>query len=135
MPFADRVSLIVLIFASGCHAWQPVLVPGPDQPIAGTPNTLRITRRTNCGATPSADCAPAKAIVVLYSPRVQGDSLIGYYDRANRERVAIPVRDVLGIESREIDPYKTTGMAIGIGLVIAAVAVATFAILLSSIDY
>jgi hypothetical protein len=84
---------------------------------------------------PSADCAEAKGIVRLYNPRVQGDSLIGYYDRANRERVAMPVRDVLGIESRGIDPYKTTGMAIGIGLIIAAVAVATFVILLSSIDY
>jgi hypothetical protein len=111
------------------------VVPGPDQAINGTPEMVRVTRRAYCGATAGPDCTAARRIIRLYNPRVAGDSLIGFYDRANRERVTIPVGEVIGIESREIDPYKTTGAAIGIGLVVAAAAFAAIAILISSIDY
>jgi hypothetical protein len=67
--------------------------------------------------------------VTLYNPRIQGDSLVGYYDNAQRERAAIAVSDITKVEARKIDKTRTAGAAIGSGLLITVALV--FAALLA----
>ena len=135
MTVGRCVRLCSLVCVSSCHVWQPVPVPTPDQQINGTPAVVRVTSAQECGPTAGRECRAATRALRLYDPRVEGDSLIGYYDRGNRERLAIPVREVISLESREVDPYRTAGAAIGVGLLVAAVAFASLAILISGTDY
>ncbi|MBC7790019.1 MAG: hypothetical protein H7Z74_08735 [Anaerolineae bacterium] len=48
----------------------------------------------------------------MYNPRLQVDSLIGYYDRANRDRLAIPVRNVQSVEFQQLHKLRTTGFVV-----------------------
>lgn len=91
-----------------------------------------MTRTVGCGATPTLECVASRGTVTLYNPRVQGDSLIGYYDRDQRERVAMHVRDVVSVESRKVDAARTAGAALGTGALIGLAAVLAVLALLSS---
>jgi hypothetical protein len=135
MKVGRLVWLSTVVCVSSCHAWQPAPVPVPDQQIKGTPAVVRVARTKECGPTAGRECRAATGIIRLYNPRVEGDNLIGYHDRANRERLAIPLREVISLESREVDPYRTAGAAIGVGLLVAAVAIAGLAVLISGINY
>jgi hypothetical protein len=128
-------SLSVLIIASGCQAWQPVGKPSGSGSLPGEPSVVRVTRVIPCGATASADCIARQNTITLYSPRVEGDSLIGYYDDRSHERVAIHERDVVGIETRKVDPYRTAGLALGVGALVALGAVLALIVLISNTDY
>ncbi len=82
-----------------------------------------MTRTVGCGPTPTRECVANRGTVTLYNPRVQGDSLVGFYDSNQRERVAMHVRDVVSVESRKIDAGRTAGVALDAGKLIALAAV------------
>lgn len=126
-----NVVLTVTMVASGCQAWHPVARPTADGPLPGDPQTVKVTRTSNCGEKPTLQCAATRGTVVLHNPRIAGDSLIGYYDVANRERVAMHVRDVVSIESRGVDPLRTTGAALGVGAIIVAGGIVVLLLLLA----
>ena len=128
-------SLSLLIIASGCHAWQPVAKPGAGGSLPEVPAVVRVRRVIRCDSTSSPDCIARQNTVTLHNARVEGDSLIGYYDDRDRDRVAIHERDVVSIESRNVDPYRTAGVALGIGALIALGAVLAVLALISSTDF
>lgn len=121
---------IALVCVSSCHGWHQVAKPGAGGSLEGNPEIARVTRTGGCGATPTPECVASRDAVTLYNPKVQGDSLIGYYDRNQRERVAMHVRDVVSVESRKIDAARTAGAALGIGALIALAWVAVLIALL-----
>lgn len=125
---------LVAVSATGCQGWRQLPRPTAGGSLAGNPEVVRVTRTQNCGPTPSRECISRQGSVTLYNPRVQGDSLVGYYDSNQRERVSMHVRDVVSVESREVSKGRTMGVAIGSGVVIglivaAATVVAVFAAL------
>ena len=112
-----RYSLIVgLLCLSGCQGWHQVARPSAGGSLEGNPEVVRVTRTVGCGPTPTRECVANRGTVTLYNPRVQGDSLVGFYDSNQRERVAMHVRDVVSVESRKIDAGRT---AVGTGKLIA----------------
>ena len=134
MKTRRHVILLVMMLTSGCQGWHPVARPTADGPLPGDPQTVKITRTSNCGARPTLECAAARGTVVLHNARIAGDSLIGYYDVANRERVAMHIRDVISIESRGVDPLRTTGAALGVGAILAIGVVIGLLVLVASSD-
>jgi hypothetical protein len=62
-----------------------------------------------------------RGTVTLYGPRIQGDSLIGYFDRDNRERLAIALTDVTNVETQKVDKLRTTGAVLGGAVVTTAI--------------
>ena len=94
-----------------------------------------MSRTLGCGDTPSGDCIATRGTVLLHHPRVERASLIGYHDAADQERAAIHIRDVVGIESRAVDPYRTVGVGLDIGAVIAIGAVIPLLVVLSGTDW
>jgi hypothetical protein len=133
-----RQSLILisaLAGVAGCQGWRPLAKPVPNGTLEGSPEMVRVTRTFGCGENPSRDCVSSRGQVTLFNPRVQGDSLIGYYDRANRERVAMHIKEVVAVDTRQIDPARTAGAAIGGGLILGAIALLAALILVASISY
>jgi hypothetical protein len=123
--------IVALLFLSGCQGWRQVAKPSAGGSLEGNPDIVRVTRTAGCGATPTLECVASRGTVTLYNPRVQGDSLIGYYDRNQRERVAMHVRDVVSVESRKTDTARTAGAALGTGALIALAAVVVAVALLA----
>ena len=125
-----RTLLLVASFTPlvACQGWHPIARPVPNGTLEGSPEMVRVTRTSGCGATPSRDCTSSRGQVTVFNPRIQGDSLIGYYDKANRERVAMHVREVVAVETRAVDAKRTAGVAAGGGLLIGLVVAAAAAI-------
>lgn len=131
----SRFCALLVAAVFGCHAWTPVPKPTTDGSLPGTPETVRVTRTFNCGEKPTRDCVATRGTLVLHHPRIELDSLVGYHDAADRERVAIQIHDVVSIESRDVDPYRTVGLGLGIGAVIAIGAIIGLLVVLSSGDW
>ena len=128
-----RLFPAILIAAFGCQAWHPVQRPTTGGSLPDNPEVVRVTRTFDCGPTPSRECVASRGTVTLHNPRIQGDSLIGYYDRGNYERAAMHMRDVVSIESREVDPARTVGAALGVGALVGiGVVIALIALLAGS---
>jgi len=121
---------IALLCVPSCHEWHQVARPGVSGSLEGNPEIARVTRTVGCGPTPTPDCVGSRDTVTLYNPRVQGDSLIGFYDRNQRKRVAMHVRGVINVESRKTNVARTAGLALGIGALIALAYLAVILVLL-----
>lgn len=113
--------IVVVVLISGCQGWQQIPRPAADSGLQGSPGMIKVTRTMGCGSTPSRACMERRGTLTLHNPRIQGDSLIGYYDPDNRERVAIPIADVTNVEAKKVDKLRTVGAVAGGAL--AAVAV------------
>lgn len=127
---ARNLALAVILAGalSGCQGWHQVAKPTPGGNLEGNPEEVRVTRTAGCGPTPSRSCIESRGTITLFNPRVQGDSLIGYYDRANLERVSIAVSDITNVESRKVDKLRTTGAVLG-GAVVAYFVVAALVVI------
>ena len=112
---------IVLAGGTGCQGWQQLPRPTAGAGLEGNPEVARVTRTQGCGPTPSRECMSKRGTVTLYGPRIQGDSLIGYFDRDNRERVAIALTDVTNVETQKVDKLRTTGAVLGGAVVTTAI--------------
>ena len=119
----------VLAGVTACQGWQPVARPTPGGNLEGNPQVVRVTRTQGCGPTPSRECMANRGTVTLYGPRIQGDSLIGYFDRENRERAAIAVSDITNVEAQKVDKVRTTGAVVG-GTLIGSVVLVTLGLLI-----
>lgn len=126
--------VVLLVGLGACQAWHPVTKPSAEGALPGAPELVRVTRTYNCSETPTQEFMARRSTVTLYSPRVQGDSLVGYFDAANNERTAMHLRDVVGIESKGVDAYRTVGATLGIGALIGVAVLVTLIILVASLD-
>ena len=113
---------VLAVTATACQGWHTVATPARGGTLEGNPELVRVTSTMGCGPHPTRSCIAATGTVTLYNPRITGDSLIGYYDSAQRERAAIAVSDITNVEARKVDKARTAGAAIGGGLLLAAVA-------------
>jgi hypothetical protein len=105
-----RTTLAVLTVAhlSGCVAWRPQNV-GPRELLAANPQeVIRVA---------TADSAKG---IVVYQPRIVGDTLTGHPTETAILRLAIPVRDVTQVSTRYRHLGKTmiAGMAIVGGVLV-----------------
>lgn len=117
-----------------CQGWQAAPTPAPGGSLEGNPEVVRVTRTIGCGPTPSRSCVASRGTITLYNPRIQGDSLIGYYDKENRERVAVSVSDITNVEAQKVDKLRTTGAVLGgTGILLGALAVLLLIAALSAV--
>lgn len=114
---------VLAVTATACQGWHTLATPARGGSLEGNPELVRVTRTMGCGPHPTRSCVAATGTVTLYNPRIEGDSLIGYYDSAQRERAAIAVSDITNVEARKVDKTRTAGAAIGSGLLLTAAAV------------
>lgn len=94
--------MLVLVPAAGaCHGWRPQATPVPRaiEQMHGR-GTVRILRSDG-------------SLVVLASPRVTGDSIVGTAGSPPR-RTAVAVAGVERVEAREVSAGKTAGLVGGI---------------------
>jgi hypothetical protein len=89
---------LTAILSTACVAWRPSLAR-PDVLIAQHPEQVRVSLEHG-------------GRVVLYSPTVSGDDLLGYRRPAvEASRIAIPLRDVLLLEVARADAPRTAMLA------------------------
>ena len=91
------VALTLSVFmAAACTSWSTQSV-SPREYLSGqAPPEVRIT------------CADSSRVVVQ-SPRLEGDSLVGEStDSAKARRHAVPLSEIQSLEVRRKDPTKTT---------------------------
>ena len=125
---------IAVAGVTACQGWHQVARPAPGGTLEGNPEVVRVTRTMGCGPTPSRSCMESRGTITLYAPRIQGDSLIGYYDRESRERVAVAVSDITNVESQKVDKLRTTGAVVGgTGILLGALAVLLLIAALSAV--
>jgi hypothetical protein len=103
----------VTVLLTGCHTTHQLTIPQPGGRLEGNPEVVSVTRRD-------------RSMFTLYRPAMEGDSLVGYLDRPRGDtpptsRVALHIDDVRDISTREVDATKTTGLALGTGVIIAGV--------------
>ncbi len=99
-------AVVLLIALTGCHDWVSVPPPGDWMIAHERPSAVRVS---------SGDSS-----VVLRSPSLRGDSLVGYPEVDGRQLVAIPFEDVEGIERRKTNAWKTGLLVLGI-LILASI--------------
>jgi len=86
---------VISLGAVSCHTWTHVQTPEDAILRAGT-GTVQVTKADS-------------SIVLVQSPRMIQDTLIGTsVDRAH-SRVAIPMREVSGIATQEVSLWRTAG--------------------------
>lgn len=71
-------------------------------------------------------------VVMLYSPRVQGDSVVGFRDRGSRTRLAIPRDSVRVVETEQLDRGRSALGLIGISAAVTAGVILAALLLLST---
>lgn len=114
-----RCSLLVAILClPGCLSWHRADAPLAGGSLEGNPKIVQVTRTSGCGATPSAECISARSSMTLYSPRVDGDSLVGRVESNEPQRVAMHVRDIVSVKSGKVNRMRTAGLVLGTGAVL-----------------
>ncbi|HYW12900.1 MAG TPA: hypothetical protein VE871_13160 [Longimicrobium sp.] len=110
---------LLLMAAGGCTRWQHVqTMPAPAEP----PATLRSAR-----VTP----AQGGQRVVLRDVQVTADSVIGVTDGEMRRRVALHRSQVVVLERRVTDRWKTAGASV---LALATVYIALVAYYIATLE-
>src|SRR6266566_4015225 len=95
---ARRVRLrlaLILLGVSACHTWTHVRTPEEAIARAGT-GTIQVTKTDS-------------SRVLIQSPTIIQDTLIGSSVDSEHIRVAIPIREISGIATQEVSPWRTTG--------------------------
>ena len=90
----------LLIALTGCHDWVSASPPGDWVVAHDRPSAVRVS---------SGDSR-----VVLRSPSIRGDSLMGYSDADGGQMVAVSFEDVEEIERRKTNAWKTGLLALSI---------------------
>lgn len=107
---ARRAGLVawLALGTSGCMAWRMESVPPSE--LLKTPGTVEAVRVTR------AD----KSKVEIYSPTLQGDTIVGHPTDRAIARVSLPLSEVQSIATRHQSLGKTLLISLG---VVGAVAV------------
>src|ERR1700694_1499675 len=126
MSSPKRFIAIVLMAGqlSSCTSWRLETLSPADVIRTERPTALRVERQDGHRE-------------VLYQPQVQGDSLLGR--RAQDDKMsnrALALMDVKQVATRHVNPGRTAGFVIGMGLLIALVAAASsFDIPVGNVSY
>ena len=90
----------LLLVVAGCMSWSGARpLSGFEAPGVGS-EVIRVLRTDG-------------TLIVLHDPVIANDSLAGALASKNGMRLAIPVSDVQEIQSRRVDPLRTTGAIAG----------------------
>jgi hypothetical protein len=111
--------VIALAGVTACTTWSRQSAP-PAQVVSQHPGALvRVTRTDH-------------SVITLRNASVVNDSLVGTTDDKARLRVAMPVADVVSVDTREVSAARTAGLGIGaVGVVLAVAGIAATIALLS----
>ena len=109
-----------LTFAA-CRTWQPVGVPD----ARGSETQGRNVRVILADGSR----------VAMRDVVTQGDSIVGYSDTPERQRIAIARSNVRQLEARKIEGDRTAALVVGIGLGALALAAVAVIIALASIGF
>ena len=95
---ACRVRLrlaFILLGVSACHTWTHVRTPQEAIAHAGT-GTIQVTKTD-------------LSVVLIQSPTIIQDTLIGASVDREHTRVAIPMREVSSVATQEVSLWRTAG--------------------------
>jgi hypothetical protein len=111
MRYRSLAASVLLLSTAACHSWRAQTTPAPRvvEQMNGR-GTVRIVRRD-------------QSVMVLSSPQVVGDSIVGTTGDPPR-RATVAVADVQRIDTRRVSATKTGGLAIGTIVLVSVVAVA-----------
>jgi hypothetical protein len=122
MSSPHRVIAIVLMAGqlSACTSWRLETLSLADVIRAQHPSQLRVERRDGHRE-------------VLHEPEVQGDSLLGRAilalgRRGEDDKVsnrALSLTEITQVATRHVSPGRTAGLVLGIGAILALIAVAS----------
>jgi hypothetical protein len=108
-------AVIAMILAGlmACHSTRQIAVPQPNGQLEGNPQVVDVTRQD-------------RSVLTVYQPQVKGDSLTGWLDKpsaspASNQRVALNLTEIRNISARQVDAAKTTGAALGGGLILVGI--------------
>jgi len=88
--------MVVTLGLGGCASWKAYdLAPNADHTL---PYRLRATRQDSTR-------------IALTSPFIRGDTL---YGRVQRDTVAVPMKEIAGLERERIDAGRTIGVVVGV---------------------
>ncbi len=106
--------VLLLAFASSCMGpWRVQSGDARSIVEAKRPNKIRVYRSGGSG-------------VELENPTIVGDSLVGMSTQPRPSvRVAMPLDQIRAVETRGIDGGKTTALVLGVGALVAVIAMAT----------
>ena len=91
-------AVVLTTFLLACTSWQ-VENAAPEQVIARDhPHRLRVDRKDSTQ-------------VILFQPRLSGDSLIGFQSPSE---LSIPLSDVSSVAEHKLNVGETVGLAVGI---------------------
>lgn len=85
--------LISLFSTAACSGWHQRDISSGVAPVVTGKQQARVTRRDGSS-------------LVILAPRVEGDSLVAQ-GRGGESRVALPLRDVERVETREVSVGRT----------------------------
>ena len=98
--------LALITWFSACHKWVPLEPPVLQTLEATDPDMIRVTRIDGRQVT-------------LKEPRINQDSLIGFWDESSSSRTtSMPIEAVEGIEERRSDPLATVGLIVGVPVLV-----------------
>ena len=86
---------VILLGLSACHTWTHVRTPEEAIARVGT-GTLQVTKTD-------------ATVVLIESPTIRQDTLIGTSLNAEHSRVAIPMREVSTVATQEVSLLRTAG--------------------------
>ena len=104
---ARALPTAALAVLAGCYSWGP--------PRDATGATLRTSLPPELRVVVAGWPAP----VVLQTPRVVGDSLVGVHNSGTgRTRVAVPLASVTSVQTDRFSPGRTFGLTLGMFVVL-----------------
>ncbi|MHB1327026.1 MAG: hypothetical protein ACYC2K_02380 [Gemmatimonadales bacterium] len=92
--------LLIAGTLSGCTGWRAQNVPVTDV-MARNPEVIRVSTADSSG-------------IVVFSPKIQNDTLTGFPTDLAIQRVNVPVRDITAVST----PYKHIGKTLLAGIAI-----------------
>jgi len=86
---------IISLGVAGCHTWTHVRTPEEGIARAGT-GTIQVTKTD-------------WSVLLMQSPTIRQDTLIGTSVDREHIRVAIPMREVSSVATQEVSVWRTAG--------------------------
>lgn len=93
-------SLLIVGMLSGCAGWRAQNAPVTEV-VARNPDAVRVSTADSSG-------------IVVFSPRIQNDTLTGFPTDLAIQRVTVPVSEITGVATR----YKHIGKTLLAGIAI-----------------
>lgn len=100
LPVGSMLLVSMLLALVGCMTWTQPAPPGPSLSRVSQ-HPIQIARTDH-------------STIIIKNASVQGDSLIGVAADGSNARISIPISEIQGVSTRELDPGRSLALTGGI---------------------